>query len=226
MCGRFTVQVATSSLAATFGVAEATASVGPSFNVAPGQPIPVVLEVGGIRRMDAFRWGLVPAWAKDPSIGNRLINARAETLAEKPSFRKAFANRRCLILADGFYEWKGAGRSKTPFHITLERPGVFAFAGIWERWAPPAGGDPLHTCAIVTVEANPFMRAIHARMPAILEPADYATWLDTENEDPASLLALLKPCAGAMRAVAVSARVNSPRNDSPECVLPLGASPP
>jgi putative SOS response-associated peptidase YedK len=222
MCGRFTVQVATSGVAAAFGVTETAASAGPSYNVAPGQKVPVILEEGGIRRMDAFRWGLVPSWAKDLSIGNRLINARAETLIEKPAFRKAFALRRCLVLSDGFYEWKVEGKTKRPFHITVGEGGVFAFAGLWERWNPPSGGDPLFSCAIVTVEANAFMAPLHARMPAILAPEEFGAWLDEENREPATLQRMLRPYAGPMRAVPVSTRVNSPRNDGPECLLPFG----
>ena len=225
MCGRFTVRVATSGVAAALGVAETVVDLGPSFNVAPGQPVPVVLEQGGTRKMDAFRWGLVPSWAKDPSIGYRLINARAETLTEKPAFRGAFARRRCLILADGFLEWKVEGRAKQPYHITLAEGGVFAFAGLWERWAPEKDSGDLLSCAIITVEANAFMRGIHARMPAILDSGAYGPWLDEDNHDTVGLRGLLLPYPRALRATPVSTLVNSPRNNSPECLLPLGEEP-
>jgi putative SOS response-associated peptidase YedK len=225
MCGRFTVQVASAGVAAAFGVAETVRGSGPSFNVAPGQVVPVVVEIAGVRKLDAFHWGLVPSWAKDLSIGNRLINARAETLAEIPSFKRAFAARRCLILADGFYEWRTEGKGKRPYHITLERGGVFAFAGIWERWRPPGSEEDYLSCAIVTVEANPFMAALHHRMPVVLLPEAYGPWLDEGNRDAAPLQNLLVPYRGEMRAVLVSTLVNSPRNNRPECVLPLGDEP-
>lgn len=225
MCGRFTVQVPTSGVAAAFGVAETVQSSGPSFNVAPGQRVPVVVERGGVRRMDAFHWGLVPSWAKDLSIGNRLINARAETLAEKPAFRKAFATRRCLILSDGFFEWKAEGKGKKPFHITLAGGQVFAFAGLWERWCPQGSGEEHLSCAIVTVEASAFMAPLHHRMPAILGNESYGPWLDEGNHDTELLRRILVPYGGEMRAVPVSTLVNSPRNDRPECVLPLGEGP-
>lgn len=222
MCGRFTVQVATSGVAAAFGVSETVRDSGPSYNVAPGQPVPVIVERGGVRRLDAFRWGLVPPWAKDLSIGDRLINARAETLAEKPSFRKAFAQRRCLILSDGFFEWKADGRSKKPYHITLERGGVFAFAGLWERWISQEDPGEIYSCTIITVEANEFMRSLHSRMPVILEPEAQGPWLDEKNRDTQALQKLLVPYPGPMKAVPVSTLVNSPRNNSPDCLLPLG----
>jgi putative SOS response-associated peptidase YedK len=222
MCGRFTVQVATSGLAAAFGVSETVRNSGPSYNVAPGQLVPVVVERDGIRRLDAFRWGLVPSWAKDLSIGNRLINARSETLNEKPAFRKAFARRRCLVLSDGFFEWKAEGKSKRPYHITLEGGGVFAFAGLWERWISPEDSVEVLSCAIITVEANDFMRFLHTRMPVVLGPDAYGPWLSESNRDTAALQGWLVPYTGAMRAVPVSTMVNSPHHNSPECLLPLG----
>jgi len=221
MCGRFTVNCSPVDVGSLFGVSETLHPAATSFNVAPGQEVPVVWDDGAGRKLDRFKWGLIPSWAKDPAIGNRLINARAETVAEKPAFRQAFLKRRCLILADGFYEWKTEGGRKAPYRVTIEGQPVFAFAGLWEAWTPE-GGETVKTCAIVTTEANDFMRAIHARMPVILAPVDYAVWLDPKNRDAAALLALLKPYPSErMRASAVSTRVNSPRNNDPACILPL-----
>jgi putative SOS response-associated peptidase YedK len=222
MCGRFTVNCSPVDVGALFGVTETLHPAETSFNVAPGQGVPVVWDDGSGRRLDAFRWGLIPSWAKDPSIGNRLINARAETVAEKPAFRQAFLRRRCLILADGFYEWKAQGGRKVPFHITVKGQPVFPFAGLWEIWAPE-DGEAVRSCCIVTTAANDFMREIHERMPVILDPAGYGPWLDPKNRDAAALLALLKPFpSGMMRAHPVSTRVNSPKNNDPACILPLG----
>jgi putative SOS response-associated peptidase YedK len=221
MCGRFTVNPSIDA-GALFGVSETVRPVSPSFNVAPGQEVPVIWDDGTGRKLDAFKWGLIPSWAKDPAIGNRLINARAETVSEKPAFRQAFLRRRCLILADGFYEWKTERGKKVPHLVTIENTPLFAFAGLWEAWAPE-GGEVIKSCAIVTTEANEFMRAIHERMPVILATADYETWLDPKNRDAPSLLALLKPFPPEhMRARPVSTYVNSPKNNDPRCILPLG----
>jgi len=222
MCGRFTVNCSPVDVGSLFEVTETLHPAATSFNVSPGQEVPVVWDDGGGRKLDRFKWGLIPSWAKDPAIGNRLINARAETVAEKPAFRQAFLRRRCLILADGFYEWKAEGGRKVPYHITVEGQPLFAFAGLWEAWAPE-GGEVRRTCAILTTEANDFMKAIHSRMPVILSPDDYAAWLDSKNRDASSLLALLKPFpSNRMLARAVSTRVNSPKNNDPSCILPLG----
>ncbi len=222
MCGRFTVQMPSADVAFAFGVQETARALPPSYNVAPGQEVPVVVDEGSGRRLDAFRWGLIPSWAKDQAIGYKMINARAETLAEKPSFRQALLKRRCLILADGFYEWKAEGGRKVPYHITLEGGGVFAFAGLWEVWRPPEG-SAVRSCAIITMGANDFMRPLHHRMPAILPPESHGPWLDPANHDRDALLALLAPYpSDRMAAHAVSQEVNSPRNNSPRCLLPLG----
>lgn len=221
MCGRFTVQLPSADVALAFGVQETARSVPPSFNVAPGQDVPVVVDEGGGRRLDAFRWGLIPSWAKDAAIGYKMINARAETLAEKPSFRQALLKRRCLILADGFYEWKSEGKRKVPYHITLKGGGIFAFAGLWEVWKPPEG-PAVRSCTIITLGANEFMSSLHHRMPAILPPESQGPWLDPANHDREALMALLVPYpSGLMTAHPVSQEVNSPRNNSPRCVLPL-----
>jgi putative SOS response-associated peptidase YedK len=223
MCGRFTICLPTADVALAFGVAETARPISPSFNVAPGMSVPVVVDDGAGRRLDAFRWGLVPSWAKDLSVGYKMINARAETLAEKPAFRRAFRDRRCLILADGFYEWKTEGRAKRPYYIRLKDSSIFAFAGIWEIWTPREG-EAVRSCAIVTTEANDFMKRLHHRMPVILPQEAQGPWLDPANHDIQALQALLVPLSsGALAAHPVSTEVNSPRNDSPRNVLPWGS---
>jgi len=221
MCGRFTTQRGTREMAALYDAAPTGEALGPSYNVAPGQLVQTVVVVQGARVLAPMRWGLIPSWAKEPAIGNRLINARAETAAEKPSFRKALRERRCLILADGFYEWKTAGGRKRPWHITLADRPVFAFAGLWERWTSPEG-EVIRSCAILTVEANDFMRPLHARMPVILPEPDEAAWLDPAQKDPAALQPLLRPYPSeTLRGCEVSTWVNSPANNTPQCVLPM-----
>ena len=222
MCGRFTVQVGTPDLADLFGAVPVGESLKPSFNAAPGHLVPVVIREGDGLCLSSFKWGLIPSWAKDPAIGNKLINARAETVAEKPSFRQAFMKRRCLILADGFFEWKSEGGRKVPYHITLTDRSVFAFAGLWERWRPEKG-EEIRSCVIITTAANDFMRPIHHRMPVILPAGSEGAWLDPNQRDRQALLELLVPYpSSAMRAVVVSTLVNSPRNNSPQCLLPMG----
>ena len=221
MCGRF-------SLGATIRVGQLFdlpnwPETPPRYNIAPSQDVPAVIqnrETGG-REFRPFRWGLVPSWAKDPAIGNRTINARSETAAIKPVFRKPFRERRCLILADGFYEWKRAGSRKQPYHIKLRDGEPFAFAGLWDHWAP-ADGQPLETCTILTTTPNELVRPIHDRMPVILPPSAYGAWLDPKTSDVPTVQALLTPYpAEKMIAYPVSTRVNNPAHDTPECVLPL-----
>lgn len=227
MCGRYTLSVALPDLVDVFDVPPPDFPYGPRFNIAPTQDAPVVAEDSRGRRMGLLRWGLIPSWARDASIGSRLINARSETVAEKPAFRAAFRARRCLVPADGFFEWKpegesGAGRgSKVPYWIHRATREPFAFAGLWERWAP-AAGDLLHTFTILTTEAAGPIRSIHPRMPVILPPGAWEVWLDPEA--PATdLQALLRPYGdGDLRAHAVSTLVNAPRNDSPACIEPVG----
>lgn len=196
----------------------------PRFNIAPSQDAPVVVAGSrGERRMGAMRWGLVPRWAPDPSLGNRMINARAETAPTKPAFRDAFRRRRCLVPADGFYEWRptAAGKGpKTPFHIHLEGYRVFAMAGVWERWQPE-GAEPLHSFTILTVDAAGWMRPIHHRMPAILPRESWSAWLDpaTDADQGAALLAAAP--STLLVAEEVSTRVNRPANDDSGCRDPL-----
>jgi len=196
----------------------------PRFNVAPTQQVAAVrvLTQGGDRQLELLRWGLVPFWAKDIKIGSRMINARSETVASKPAFRAAFKRRRCLVLADGFYEWRRTPDGKQPYYITLEHGGPFAIAGLWERWDKGEEG-PVETCTLLTTTPNPLVEQVHNRMPVILEPDDYDLWLDPELQDRARLEPLLRAFpAEQMMAVPVSTLVNSPRNDRPDCQLPVG----
>jgi putative SOS response-associated peptidase YedK len=191
-------------------------SLGPRYNITPTQPVAVVRGATGARRLDLLRWGLVPAWASDLRIGSRLINARAESVAEKPSFRDALRARRCLVIADGFYEWRREGSGKRPYLIRFVDGRPFAFAGLWERWG--RGGTELESCAIVTCPPNPIVSELHDRMPVILAPRDHDLWLDGDVNDPARLLPLLAPCSPAgMESFPVSTRVNDPAVDVPEC---------
>jgi putative SOS response-associated peptidase YedK len=195
----------------------------PRYNIAPSQAIAVVANGEG-KHVEFFRWGLIPSWAKEASIGDRMINARAESVATKPSFRGPFRHRRCVVLADGFYEWQaGAGRrTKTPFYIRLKSGGPFALAGLWDRWHTPEG-TAISSCTIITTAANEMMVPIHNRMPVILDPAAYAEWLDVGEHPPDRLGRLLGPYpAEEMTAYPVSPLVNNPRHDVPECVVPVG----
>jgi putative SOS response-associated peptidase YedK len=222
MCGRFTLTVDPAQIQQAFPWLEVPPQVTPSFNIAPSQPVAVVAN-SSPTRLDYFKWGLVPSWAKDPAIGSRMINARAETLAEKPSFRTAFRRRRCLVLADGFYEWRKdpGGKSKTPMYIKMKTGQPFAFAGLWEAWNSP-DGSLLLTCAIITTAPNSLMAAIHDRMPVILSEQAFPLWLDGGEHSPAELQPLLQPYPEAeMQAFPVSRLVNSPQNDLPDCILPL-----
>jgi putative SOS response-associated peptidase YedK len=221
MCGRFTLAITPEQLREAFPWLEASQAPPPRYNIAPSQPVAVIPNDGN-RRLDFFVWGLVPSWSKDPKIGDRMINARAETLAEKPSFRAAFRRRRCLIPANGFYEWKAVPESKrkTPYYIQLKESKPFAFAGLWENWFAPDGSQLL-SCAIITTRPNALMEAIHNRMPVILPEAAYETWLSPNEAGPDELLPLLAPYPAAeMQAYPVSTLVNSPANDLPDCILP------
>jgi putative SOS response-associated peptidase YedK len=219
MCGRYTLATSTKVLVERFRLAAEAPVLQPRFNIAPSQAVAVVPNRPECR-LELFIWGLIPSWAKDPAIGNRMINARAETLAEKPSFRDALKRRRCLVLADGFFEWRKEGKQKTPIFVRLRSKEPFAFAGLWDRWRPPEG-DEVHSCTIVTTDANALLASIHDRMPVILPPADYDAWLDPRPHEPRELQALLRPFPGElMEAYAVSRLVNSPANDRPECIEP------
>jgi putative SOS response-associated peptidase YedK len=193
------------------------------YKIAPGQDVPAVIRnrETAARESRLFRWGLVPFWAKDPTIGNRPINARTETVAAKPALRRPLRERRCLILADGFYEWEQRGRGKQPWYIRMRDSRPFAFAGLWDRWQP-ASDEPIETCAIVTTEPNEVIGRVHNRMPAILSPEAYGLWLDPTFQDVEGVQAVLRPFpAEEMVAFPVGSQVNSPVHDSPELMVPL-----
>ena len=229
MCGRFTLRTPVKDVVAAFDVlATDFADVLPLFahyNIAPTQQVVAVRtdpSVGG-RQLVPLRWGLVPSWADDPAIGNRMINARAETVASKPSFRAAFKSRRCLVVADGFYEWQKRGASKQPYYIQLRDGRPFGLAGLWERWRHD--DQAIESCTIITTEANELMRPLHDRMPVILPREEYASWLDPRPDRGDVLRKLLRPYPPEdMTAYPVSTIVNNPRNDVPQCVesLPAG----
>jgi putative SOS response-associated peptidase YedK len=221
MCGRFTLTTDIEQLEERFSFHAANLSFTPRYNIAPSQAVFAVIgdekgSCGGL-----LRWGLIPSWAKDAAIGNRMINARAETVAEKPSFRRALQQRRCLILADGFYEWRKEGKKKTPLFITLASREPFAFAGLWETWRPP-DGEAILSCTIITTTPNALMESIHNRMPVILAREAETTWLDQKITEPEKLLPLLAPYSETlMDAYEVAPTVNSPKNDSPACIAPV-----
>ncbi|NJO07097.1 MAG: SOS response-associated peptidase [Chloroflexaceae bacterium] len=220
MCGRFTLRTPSEVLAAQFELPNIPA-LNPRYNVAPTQAVAVVRQQPVGRHLDWLQWGLVPHWAKDPSIGSRMINARSETVAEKPAFRAAFKARRCLVLADGFYEWQAilGTRTKQPFYFQMEAGKPFAFAGLWEQWNGPDG--LLETCTLLTTEANALVQPVHDRMPVILPPDVYSVWLAPDMHDRGALEALLVPYdPAAMQAYPVRRAVNNTRNDSPECIEP------
>jgi putative SOS response-associated peptidase YedK len=223
MCGRAYALFTEADLATRYlqGRPATLGALTPTANLAPTQWTPIVREVRGVRALAQLRWGLVPSWAKALTIGASMINARAETLAEKPSFRAAFRQRRCIVPLSGFIEWQRDGTRKRPFAISRADRAILSVAGLWERWVDPAGGE-VETFTVITTEANPFMAPIHDRMPVILEPEDEDTWLRADTE-PAVLHALLVPCDPArLTAHEVSPLINSPRNNAPELLAPVG----
>jgi putative SOS response-associated peptidase YedK len=220
MCGRFTLSVDPADLQEAFPEFTFPPQVGARYNIAPTQPV-LVLPNDAANKADFFIWGLIPSWSKDPAIGSRLINARAETLAEKPAFRSAYKYHRCLILADGFFEWQAlpGSQAKLPQFIRLKSGQPFAFAGLWEHWQSPDGSE-IKSAAIITTSPNELMAPIHNRMPVILPREAYARWLDPTPLFPVDLNSLLVPYpAGEMIAYPVSTLVNSPANDRPEVLV-------
>ncbi len=221
MCGRFTQKADQKTIKKEFKVDSLQETIlKPRYNIAPTQEIVAVLESNGERMIDALRWGLIPSWAKDESIGNKMINARAETLAEKPSFRNAFRSHRCIIPASGFYEWQKAAKgAKQPFYFHLKDKEVFGFAGLYEQWVDRETGEQIETCTIITTEANKVLEPVHDRMPVILKPENYEQWLDAKEKDTDKLQELLVPYpAIEMDSYKVSKSVNTPSNDSPELI--------
>ncbi len=220
MCGRFTFTVSAAILADLFDLEEPP-DFKPRYNIAPTQTHPIVRSGDGDRREWAqMRWGLIPHWAKDMNIGARMINARSETAAQKPSFRTPLDRRRCLVPTDGFYEWQKTEFGKQPFHIRFTDRRPFAFAGLWERWSR-GEGDPLETFTILTTSPNEVAAQVHDRMPVIIARQHWPAWLQSQPMTPEKLEGLFSPCPeGEMEAVPVSRRVNSPHNDDPECLAP------
>jgi putative SOS response-associated peptidase YedK len=219
MCGRFVLAADPASLQKAFSLASPP-DIQPRYNIAPTQTVPVITNEAP-NALSMLRWGLIPSWSKDMSAASKMINARAETAAEKPAFRAAFRRRRCLIPATGFYEWQARENGRAPMFIYLKNTPVFAFAGLWEIWHSPQG-DEMRTFTIITTEANSFMRTIHDRMPVILHPADYETWLDTSDVPVEVLCSLLRPFEAAeMHAYEVSKMVNRPTVDIPELIAPV-----
>jgi putative SOS response-associated peptidase YedK len=224
MCGRFALAADAETLAQQFELPMVMtmpeAAFVPRYNVAPTQPVTAVRHHRDQRELTFFQWGLIPSWAKDPKMGSKMINARSETVADKPSFRAAFKRRRCIIPASGFYEWQKVNGGKQPMYIHPTDEDVFAFAGLWETWHS-ADGSELDTCTILTTEPNELMAPIHNRMPVILEREDYDVWLQP-GDRPETGLHLLRPFPSQkMAAYPVSKLVNSPYNDSADCIAPL-----
>jgi len=220
MCGRFTLTVSPEELQAAFPNFHIPGDIPPSYNIAPSQPIPVVVNDGD-NKLDFYRWGLIPSWTKAENFGKfTLINARSETIAEKASFKSSFRRRRCLILTDGFFEWSKStsGKSKTPYYFTHKDQSPFAFAGIWDLWNSPEG-DSLRSACIITTTPNAIVKPIHDRMPVILPPEKYSEWLKPEEGQPEDFQSLLTSYpADLLQAYPVSTFVNSPKNNSPQCI--------
>jgi putative SOS response-associated peptidase YedK len=215
MCGRYTMHHSPQQVEMRFGIIEARATPTERYNIAPMQTVPIVVEGDGARFLDNMQWGLIPSWAKEPGIGNKMINARAETLAEKPAFRVALSRRRCIIPADGFYEWKTEDGARQPMHIRRKDGELFGFAGLWEEWKQP-DGTPLRTCTIITTSPNSVLEPIHDRMPAMLLPEDEEAWLNVALNKPVDVVGLLHPYpAELMEAYAVDKRVNIPTIEDP-----------
>lgn len=226
MCGRFTLHADPEQLATLFDL-PAAPELAPRYNIAPTQPVGIVRihPHTGVREWALVHWGLIPSWSKDPSMGARMINARSETVAEKPSFRAAYKRRRCLVAADGFYEWQRVDGRKQPYYVQVGDGGPFAIAGLWELWTSPDGGE-LESCTLLTTDANELMEPIHNRMPVILAPEDYAMWLGSGGDDDRRTLDqlhhLLRPYPSEpMHAIPVSTYVNNPRNEGRECIQPV-----
>lgn len=223
MCGRFAFYSPHEAVVRLFGLPQDTPGIEPRYNIAPTTWIPAVREdAAATRRLAMLYWGLVPAWAKDRSVGARMINARAETLREKPAFRQAFRKRRALVVADGYYEWmKPGARGKQPYFIQPASGAPFALAALWERWRDPATGEPLESCTLVTAAAPPPIAHIHDRMPLIVRPEDYSAWLDPRNDDVDRLEPLLDPArVGGLVARPVSRAVSNARNEGQHLLEP------
>jgi putative SOS response-associated peptidase YedK len=231
MCGRMTQQTPPSDVAKIFDAELRNDDLReedgwtPSFNVAPTDPVTVVLEREDGRVVERHRWGLIPAWADSPTQGAKLINARAETVERSPSFRVALRRRRCIVPADGFYEWERKGNKRLPFYLHPAGRSILAFAGLWSIWKDPATGDWIPSCSVVTTQANDDVSPLHDRMPVVLAPGDWWTWLDPMSSDVGLLLSLLEPAPpGTLASYPVSTLVNSVRNNGAALIEPIGRS--
>ena len=224
MCGRFTLHSQMNLILQQFAVEMADVSFEPRYNIAPTQTVPIIRDRNGVRTVELLRWGLVPSWSKDLGIGSRMINARAETLADKPSFRSAFKRRRCLVPTDGYFEWLREGKRKLPFLIQTSNDEPFAMAGLWESWRTKddaSTDETVETFTVITTTANEATADIHDRMPVILDIENQHAWLDESNDNVASLQDLLVPYeADRMKLRPVSTRVNSVKNDDSACLEP------
>mgnify|MGYP005640645477 FL=1 len=214
MCGRYTLTKSFKTIKSHFKLVRISLKYFPSFNIVPSQISAVITKSSNGLQLEGMKWGLIPSWSKEINMGNKLINARSETLHEKPSFRESFKNKRCLIPADGFIEWKG----KHPYYIRLKTQGLLAFAGLWSTW--DSGDGPLNTYTIITTEANKTLSPLHSRMPVILHPENYEKWLNAESK---ALSQLLTPCPDKdLEYFEISTAVNSPKNNAPEILRPAG----
>lgn len=222
MCGRFTLTSDIDLLLYRFSaILMSDLKYTPNYNIAPTQTILGVVKEAGNTVLKPFTWGLIPFWSKDSKIGVKMINARSETLTQKPSFRNLLPNRRCLIPANGFYEWMKIPRAKQPYYIKPKKDKLFSFAGLWDSWSAPSG-ETIHSCTIITTEANDLIKPIHKRMPVILSPEQEHIWLDQNITKNALLLPLLKPFPSKLLSMyKVSPIVNSPSNNAPECIIPI-----
>lgn len=218
MCGRYSLSKPLKSIAEHFSIRLSLPHFQERYNIAPSQMAPVILPIQGRRELQEMRWGLIPAWAKDIETGYRMINARAETIAEKPSFKRSFETKRCLVAADGFFEWQPSGNDKIPHYIFLKSRELFVFAGIWSEWKHKE--ELIRSFSIITTSANSKLRSIHERMPVILPPKYYDTWLAPDS-NPQTLHRLLSPYPSEeMECHIISKMINSPKNDCPECLTP------
>ena len=222
MCGRYNLITDAEALVDFFEIDQVlfeASGLGPRYNIAPGQNVPIIRNAGHCIELLLARWGLVPHWSREPGTKYSTINARAETVAEKPSYRDAFKRKRCLIPANGFYEWRRDGDKKTPHHIHAPDNSLLAFAGLWDHWEKQ--GEGFDSCSIIVTAASRAMQPIHERMPVILNPAQYSTWLNPAHYNRAQLESMLVPYAGSLEIDQISRFVNSPENDGPGCVAPL-----
>ena len=223
MCGRYRLSRRKQLVEEYFESSSDEEDWNPRYNIAPTQPVAAIRQAGTSRILSMMRWGLVPSWASDISIGGRLINGRSETVLEKPAFRDSFRLRRCLVPADGFYEWKKAGKERHPFHFVMKDSSLFAFAGVWDRWRS-ATGQVVESCSILTTAPNELLDGVHDRMPVILPQRHYQTWLTAPATEAQRLAELLVPFdARVMRRYPVSPLVNKPENDVPECALEVSS---